>query len=52
MKKLTHGGKRPFSGRKPQYNEATTTVAFRVPVSKVPEIKKLVNSRLLKWVAK
>lgn len=31
--KYTHGGKRPGCGRKPRYDEETTTIAFRVPVS-------------------
>jgi hypothetical protein len=36
------------AGRKPQYGEATTTVAFRVPISQAPEIKKLVAAALQK----
>jgi hypothetical protein len=45
-KNNTHGGKRPNAGRKPKYNEATTTVAFRVPVSKVEQVKELVRKLL------
>ena len=44
--KSKHGGKRPRSGAKKQYSEETTTVAFRVPKSKVFEIKELVNQKL------
>lgn len=47
QKKITHGGKREGSGRKLKYGEATTTVAFRVPLSKVDEITKLINKKLL-----
>lgn len=42
-KKENRGGKRPGSGRKPKYNEPTTTIAFRVPVSKVKEVKGIVK---------
>lgn len=37
------GGPGRNQGRKPVYNEATTTLAFRVPVSKKKEIKKKVE---------
>ena len=44
------GGKRNGAGRKLKYNEATTTMAFRVPTSKKPllitEVKKLINQIL------
>ena len=43
-----HGGKRENSGRKPKYDEETVTIAFRVPKSKVSEIKELVKSHLKK----
>ena len=39
----THGGKRKGAGRKPKYNEPTTTIAFRVPISKVEAVKKSVQ---------
>jgi hypothetical protein len=39
MKKENRGGPRKGSGPKTKYNEATTTVAFRVPVSKSDEVK-------------
>lgn len=47
--KLKRGGKRPFSGAKPKYNEETITVAFRCPLSKVDEIKIIVKSKLSEW---
>ena len=34
-------------GRKKKYNEPTTTVAFRVPVSAKGKIKKLVTTYLI-----
>lgn len=37
--KNNRGGSRLNAGRKPKYKEATTTVAFRVPVSLVPKVK-------------
>lgn len=52
MKKETRGGKRPLSGAKAKYNEPTTTVAFRVPVSKVEEIKTIVKSKLKEYEPK
>ena len=45
-KKETRGGPRKGTGPKPKYNEATTTVAFRVPVSKKEKVKKMVKSYL------
>lgn len=44
------GGKRKGSGSKAKYNEPTTTIAFRVPASKVNELKDMVNAKLLEWV--
>lgn len=47
MKQATkQGGKRPGSGRKPRYDEPTDTIAFRVPVSKIEAIKRLVADYL------
>lgn len=43
------GGIRENAGRKPEYNEPTTTVSFRVPVSKVDEINSIVNEKLSEW---
>lgn len=40
------GGTRSGAGRKPKYKEATTTVAFRVPISKVQQVKELVKKLL------
>lgn len=50
--KLKRGGKRPFSGAKAKYNEKTTTVAFRCPLSKVDELKLVVKSKLSEWAVK
>jgi len=52
MEKTNRGGKRQGSGAKPQYNEKTTTIAFRCPISKVDELKVLVNSKLTEWKIK
>lgn len=49
MKKSNRGGLRKGSGAKPQYSEPTTTIAFRVPVSKVNEIRKIVKTKLNEW---
>lgn len=46
MKKTKHGGVREGAGPKNKYSEETTTIAFRVPVSKKEVIKKLVNQKL------
>ena len=46
MGKSNRGGPRKGSGAKPKYPKPTTTIAFRVPVSKVGEVKKMVK-RLL-----
>jgi hypothetical protein len=46
MKKHKQGGKRLGAGAKPKYNEKTTTIAFRCPISKVAELKALVNDKL------
>jgi hypothetical protein len=48
--KPTRGGIRKGAGAKPKYNEPTTTIAFRVPISKVEEIKSLVKSKLIKYL--
>lgn len=47
--KKKSGGTRKGSGAKPKYNEATTTIAFRVPESKVDELKDMVNTKLSEW---
>ena len=46
------GGKRENAGRKKEYNEPTTTVSYRVPVSKVDEINEIVNGKLSEWSVK
>lgn len=46
-KKPKQGGKRKGAGRKPKYNEPTTTIAFRVPVSKVKEVKGIVKGLIV-----
>jgi len=48
MAKKNHGGIRKNAGRKPEYGEPTTTIAFRVPISWEARIKKMVNSLLIK----
>jgi hypothetical protein len=40
------GGSNRNQGAKPKYNEPTTTIAFRVPLSLVNEIKHLVKEQL------
>jgi len=40
------GGKRESAGAKPKYNEPTKTTAFRIPISKIDEVKELVNRML------
>ncbi len=51
-KKETRGGTRQGSGAKPKYNEPTKTIAFRVPQSKIDEIKLIVKTKLSEWVLK
>jgi len=41
-----HGGKRQNSGAKQKYGEPTKTFTFRIPESKVKDIKKLVSDYL------
>ena len=43
------GGARKGSGAKPKYNEKTTTIAFRVPISKVEEVKVLIKDKQTQW---
>ena len=44
------GGSRLGSGAKSKYNEPTTTIAFRVPVSKSSELKELIKSKLKEYL--
>jgi hypothetical protein len=48
------GGARPGAGRKPKFKglEETTTIAFRVPVSKKEEIEDKVQKLLKKYQQK
>jgi len=46
------GGKRKGSGAKPKYNEKTTTIAFRVPISKVDEVKEIIKNKQTQWKSK
>lgn len=46
MKQEKRGGSRKGSGAKPKYNEPTTTIAFRVPVSYTDKIKLIVKDYL------
>lgn len=48
----SRGGARKGSGRKPYYNEPTTDVTFKVPVSKKEVIINLVKKQLEKWKKK
>lgn len=44
--KETRGGSRLNSGAKPKYSEPTKTTAFRIPISKIEEVKEVVNRML------
>jgi hypothetical protein len=50
--KHKRGGSRKGSGAKPQYNEETITFGVRCPVSKVDELKKIINQKLKEWKKK
>ncbi len=52
MLKPKQGGHRQGSGAKPKYKEKTTTITFRVPESKVSEIKELVKDKLKEYEKK
>ncbi len=49
MKKENRGGKRANAGSKPKYSEPTKTIAFRVPESKINEVKEVVKVLLNKY---
>ena len=49
MKKENRGGSRLNSGAKPKYTEPTKTTAFRIPISKIDELKKLVRDFLASY---
>ena len=46
------GGARKGSGAKPKYSEKTTTIAFRVPISKVDEVKEIIKNKQTQWKLK
>jgi hypothetical protein len=48
-KKSTHGGAGRGQGRHLKYGEETKNVTFRCPVSKIEQLKKLVNDALAGW---
>lgn len=48
-KKSTHGGAGRGQGRHLKYGEETKNVTFRCPVSKIEQLKKLVNAALAGW---
>lgn len=50
--KPTRGGTRQGSGAKPKYKEPTKTIAFRVPESKINEVKELVKNYLKTFLIK
>ena len=45
----SRGGANRGQGRKSPFKEKTKGVKFMCPVSKVEELKKYVNTQLLKW---
>lgn len=47
--KTTRGGKREGAGRHNKFGEVTTTIAVRVPASRVDEIKLLINKILKRY---
>ena len=51
-KKSNRGGKREGSGSKPKYGEETKTIAFRCPISKIPELTAIVKDKLKGWEVK
>lgn len=46
MKTEKRGGARKGSGAKPKYDEPTTTISIRVPVSRVDQVKIIVEDYL------
>lgn len=46
MTKPKRGGKREGAGRKSKYNEPTERISFRLPISKIEEIKLKFNKIL------
>lgn len=50
--KEEHTEEKRKAGRRPKYDEPTTTIAFRVPVSKVEDVRALVKHRLAFWMGR
>lgn len=50
--KETRGGKRENSGAKLKYSEPTKTIAFRVPISQIDELKSIIKNYLQQFKAK
>jgi hypothetical protein len=50
-KKKTRGGARKNAGAKTKYNEATKTISFRCPASKVDEMQAIIKNQLLQYQA-
>jgi hypothetical protein len=46
MEQQKRGGYRKNAGAKPKYNESTKTTAFRVPISKIDEVKQMARDYL------
>lgn len=51
-KKDNRGGSGRGQGRHLKYGEETKNITFRCPVSKVEELKKIVNNKLAEWLSK
>ena len=49
IKPETRGGSGRGQGRKSPFKEKTKGVKFMCPISKVDDLKKYVNTQLLKW---
>lgn len=47
--KKQHGGARLGAGRRSRFNEETTTLSVRVPVSKKEELKNIIDTKLEEW---
>jgi len=47
MKKSKRGGQRAGAGRKQKYGEPTKMISFRIPISRIKEIKDKVKQILL-----
>jgi hypothetical protein len=52
LQTMQWGGSRPNSGAKQKYGEPTKIVTFRIPESKIHEIKKLINQYLSEHIIK